>query len=506
MQNLLTVIKALEKIGASLPDVHTVILSDIYQLNSLPNIDYSVFAIVQDQHRKDDNFTYLGFYLYYVDRLLNDKSNQIEIQSHGLEILSEVIDKIEDLGLILSPEFDRVLQPFNQRFSDECAGIYCRLEIMIPQDCMIAYDILVNPKLANLAVYQPGTYYPSDYGADGFRVVDVSGQSYEYYTENEADKTARIDNGYHNIVVDESGVTIDGQNNNKNIADLSGITSALTEQIGQLSGLTDDFVKKDPKNVEGTQQNPIDFNDLTAETGYYYVEVHNEYAINHPVENGWLPDGMLEVVRDPDSIRITQVFTANFGTIQAGDWPRRWYRVYCYLAEEQWGWTGWNEIANKGDIKTLSGLTSANTQAIATLSAQTSANTASIAYINASGISTDIYVRKQAGINGSGDFNIFKYTGFWCCGSLEGFTNQQHGPEANIARGILSVVAYNGRRMIHGSIIYQTQVVTQECTVFDINNNNAPRKYIRNFHGSKIEPYDGVWSDWYQITLTPVQQ
>lgn len=444
MQNLLTVIKALEKIGASLPNVNTVILSDIYQLNSLPNIDYSVFAIVQDQHRKDDNFTYLGFYLYYVDRLLNDRSNQIEIQSHGLEILSEVIDKIEDLGLILSPEFDRVLQPFNQRFSDECAGIYCRLEIMIPQDCMIAYDILVNPKLANLAVYQPGTYYPSDYGADGFRVVDVSGQSYQYYTENEADKTARIDNGYHNIVVDESGVTIDGQNNNKNIADLSGITSALTEQIGQLSGLTDDFVRKVP--TESSEI--VNLNDL-VETGYYYISGHK--STGGPIWDNWA-DAMLHVIKRIGSYDVDTIVQYYTTTVHESsrDWPRTYFRTRGWdMTQSAVTWSKWQEVA-----------------------------TDSLAMM-----------RQPENIDHAIDFNDYIKSGYYC---LKREFHNQNGPipeEELTGSGILEVV-----------MRYDEEDGFQRFTT-----TRNQKIYFRAF-GWDDATQENIWKDWYQITLTPVQQ
>lgn len=211
MFNLLTLVKAIEKIGTAIPNVNTVVLSDIYKLNELPDIDYSVFAIVQDIHRQDNDYFYFNFYLYYVDRLLNDKSNQLEIQSHGIQLLSTVISKIEQLGLIINRDLmENTYQSFHQRFSDECSGVFARIEVQVPIDCTIPYDILVNPLLADLSTWQAGVYNPEDFGVDGFRTVTVSGQSFHYFTENEGDKTATIDNGYHNINVAKSGATYDG--------------------------------------------------------------------------------------------------------------------------------------------------------------------------------------------------------------------------------------------------------------------------------------------------------
>lgn len=331
MFNLYTIVKAIEKIGNAIPDVNTVVLSDIFKLNELPDIDYSVFAIIQDQHREDDEYVYMNFYLYYVDRLLNDHSNQLEIQSHGMSLLSTVIGKIEDLGIVLSPDTDRIFQPFNQRFSDECAGVYARVEIMVPVDCSTPFDVLVNPLLADLATYQPGTYYPQDFGADAFRVVTVSGQSYHYYTEQ--GKTGKIDNGEHSLSVEQSGVYVDGKEvttndvlsgytynkettnnliqaalegfddviaqvsantsnisaNTADISTLSAQTSANTSDIQdilqRISGLTGDYVEKQPTYYSGSNyniDNPLDLDTLNT-SGYYVIEAMSDTnTINKP--------------------------------------------------------------------------------------------------------------------------------------------------------------------------------------------------------------------------------
>ena len=280
MFNLITLVKAIEKIGTALPNVNTVVLSDIYKLNELPDIDYSVFAIVQDIHRQDNDYFYFNFYLYYVDRLLNDKSNQLEIQSHGIQLLSTVISKIEQLGLILNRDLmENTYQSFNQRFSDECAGVFARIEVQVPIDCTIPYDVLVNPLLADLSTWEAGVYNPEDFGVDAFRTVTVSGQSLHYYTENEGDKTATIDNGHHNINVTKSGATYDGYQivntqtlsaytYNKNdvlnltqyeigqaLSPVKAQVSANTEDIAELSGSTMALSASTQGSINATNNN-----------------------------------------------------------------------------------------------------------------------------------------------------------------------------------------------------------------------------------------------------------
>ena len=285
MQNLYSLVNAIRKIGEAQPNVNTVVLSNIFELNSNPSIDYSVFAIVQDVHRQDDDYYYYSFFLYYIDRLLNDKSNVIQIQSHGINLISTVIDKLEQLGLIVNHDVvQTTYQTFTQRFSDECAGVFARVEIMVPVDCQIPYDVLVDPILANITISLPGTYNPQDYGADAFKTVTVQGT------------------------------------------------------------LPDLWVKKEPTNLDGTSAQTVDFNDL-KETGYYYIKPHDEYAINHPTGGGWQCDGMLHVIGDFETGRIVQTFYATYIDFQGNTWPKVWWRTYTWTSSG-YTWSVWHQNAD----------------------------------------------------------------------------------------------------------------------------------------------------------------
>ena len=283
MFNVITLVNSIKKIGQAIPNINTVVLSDIFELNSKPDVDYSVFAIIQDTHRQDDDFFYFSFVLYYVDRLLNDKSNQLEIQSHGIQLLSTVISKIEELGLIVNHDVvQTTYQTFTQRFSDETAGVFARVEIMVPVDCQIPYDVLVDPILADITISLPGTYNPQDYSADAFKTVTVQGE-------------------YPDI-----------------------------------------WVKKEPTNLDGTSAQTVDFNDLT-ETGYYYIKSYNDYTLNGPQIGGWNPDGMVHVISDFETGRVVQTFYATY--ITEGWWPRLWWRTYTWTSSSGYTWSKWQEIA-----------------------------------------------------------------------------------------------------------------------------------------------------------------
>lgn len=113
---------------------------NIFELNSLPNIDYSVFYITQNQHTQYENTTRYSFTFFYVDRLINEEEslNKLQIQSDGIQILSNIINKInETLDVEISYPIN--FQPFTEKFSDSCAGVYCTLIITVPNLGICSY-------------------------------------------------------------------------------------------------------------------------------------------------------------------------------------------------------------------------------------------------------------------------------------------------------------------------------------------------------------------------------
>lgn len=126
------VIRTMEIIASEQPSVNMVVENDIFRLNSASDARYGVFAFVQGQHStsSDSSFINYQFSLFYVDRLTNDRSNQIEVQSVGIETLDNIIRRMEDLGMFVETSYS--FQVFNQRFLDECAGVFCNVTFSVP--------------------------------------------------------------------------------------------------------------------------------------------------------------------------------------------------------------------------------------------------------------------------------------------------------------------------------------------------------------------------------------
>lgn len=134
---LLDFIKMMRGIAESQPAINQVVDNNVYKLNELKDIEYSVFAYQQRQHIEEDDFWIYSFQLFYVDRLTQDGGNELEVQSLALDILSNIIGTIiEYSGGEIELYNTPVYQPFTQRFKDETVGAYVTVSFRVPKDCI----------------------------------------------------------------------------------------------------------------------------------------------------------------------------------------------------------------------------------------------------------------------------------------------------------------------------------------------------------------------------------
>ena len=126
---LFELINKLKDIAISKPNINYVGDGDVYTLNSLPNIDYSVFFITQNDHSiYQDTITY-NLNLFYIDRISDSEDNVLNIQSDGMLQLTNIINTLvfsEDVDV----EGEISFTPFIQRFADQCAGVYCNVRFI----------------------------------------------------------------------------------------------------------------------------------------------------------------------------------------------------------------------------------------------------------------------------------------------------------------------------------------------------------------------------------------
>ena len=123
-------------LGKAQPNVNFVTQGDIYQLNHNQDVDYPAFVVTQGTHTGSDydeeQFTLT---LFAVDRLVSDKSNEIDVQSWANSVLLSVIKNIGDF-FIGTVQSGFKIQTFTEKFDSLCAGAYVTLAINVDiNDC-----------------------------------------------------------------------------------------------------------------------------------------------------------------------------------------------------------------------------------------------------------------------------------------------------------------------------------------------------------------------------------
>ena len=150
---LVQLIRLFEGIAKEQPSINMIVQQDVFRINSAPSLKYGVFAWTQGQHSGSINgmHTY-SFSLFYVDRLLDDLSNQIEIQSVGCETLGNILRMLDEYDVEVS---NYTMQTFNQRFTDECAGVLCNvtLSVLPTMGCAETYDDYNNDLNDDFLIY-----------------------------------------------------------------------------------------------------------------------------------------------------------------------------------------------------------------------------------------------------------------------------------------------------------------------------------------------------------------
>jgi hypothetical protein len=126
---LLQLIHTIEAIAQKQPTINMIVQNDVFRINSAPSLKYGVFAWTQGQHSGNlQGQNSFSFSFFYVDRLTEDLGNQIEIQSVGCETIANILRTLEEHDIEVG---NYTMQTFNQRFTDECAGVFCNVTLSV---------------------------------------------------------------------------------------------------------------------------------------------------------------------------------------------------------------------------------------------------------------------------------------------------------------------------------------------------------------------------------------
>ena len=131
-------IRLIETVASGQPPVKSIVRNDIFRLNSLPDAKYAVFGWTQGTHtaNADSSFFTYNFTFFYIARLTASQSNEIEVQSVGIQVLDNILSLLDEQGGVPVGEWQYTT--FNQRFLDECAGVFVSVGLEIPVNGLCA--------------------------------------------------------------------------------------------------------------------------------------------------------------------------------------------------------------------------------------------------------------------------------------------------------------------------------------------------------------------------------
>ena len=123
MATLYQIIKTLQGIALEQPNIRQTGENRLYDdLNGNPEVRYGVFYITQGAHQSNEEWDLYNLNCFYIDRLTDDKSNELLIESTAKQVLDNIIDTFCDkYGAEVSGI--RRYQAFTEHFKDEAAGI-----------------------------------------------------------------------------------------------------------------------------------------------------------------------------------------------------------------------------------------------------------------------------------------------------------------------------------------------------------------------------------------------
>ena len=287
-------------LGKAQPNVNFVTQGDIYQLNHNQDVDYPAFVVTQGTHTGSDydeeQFTLT---LFAVDRLVSDKSNEIDVQSWANSVLLSVIKNIGDF-FIGTVQSGFKIQTFTEKFDSLCAGAYVTLAINVDiNDCdcvskSIGFVTSVNGQTGDVYLNIP--YKVSDlrndvpYASESFvnnKITDVSTYVCNYVDDNYY-TIPEVDDKIRDVALksDLSNYYTKQEIYNKQEIETK-IAQAGVSSVKSVNGQTGDVVLN-YVDISVYNQHLEDFNQLYDD--YYNIHIEQEYntlfSSVSDVENG----------------------------------------------------------------------------------------------------------------------------------------------------------------------------------------------------------------------------
>lgn len=125
--SFLEVVNNILNVASSHNLIKEVHYGSIYDFENSGDRKYSNFVLTENTATRNEYSTIYNFTAFVTDRLLNDESNKLEVQSLSKTILEEILLKLENVST-----FNFTF--WTDKFTDICAGCYCTFDIEVPNE------------------------------------------------------------------------------------------------------------------------------------------------------------------------------------------------------------------------------------------------------------------------------------------------------------------------------------------------------------------------------------
>ena len=158
---LVEIVNKLKKYAEGQFSNPTVMVGSVYENMNTKELKYPCINIDNVNLIKRENDVVYSFYIYYADRLNEDASNQLEIQSQANTSLQLILHNIFESGAMsLDEYYNAIITPFKLKFVDVCAGAWMQINVHTTN----GIDYCDNPSIINtLYITTNGDYDCEDY-------------------------------------------------------------------------------------------------------------------------------------------------------------------------------------------------------------------------------------------------------------------------------------------------------------------------------------------------------
>lgn len=132
-------IDVITKTAKKKPNINYVGVGNVYDLNTKPDVNYSLIYLTYQNSQVNENEIRHNIVMFYIDRMTDDYDNRLDIQNNGILEITNIVNTIVNLEDV-EVDMPMAFTPFNQRFAEDCAGVFTTITFIVDGDGNCHFD------------------------------------------------------------------------------------------------------------------------------------------------------------------------------------------------------------------------------------------------------------------------------------------------------------------------------------------------------------------------------